>query len=327
MATTWNTWQAQQPAAEKFEQAMKSALAVNRAMENTLVDVVAAYTPWLASFIPASLGYYNVTRVLHFQPWQGWIYAIVVECLGLATVATALKFWSWNQEGNGKRAPLELALLTGIFYLVITLSVNVILDEGTTTVKLVKALASTFSVVGALVVAMRAQQGKAESALAATKAEHAAQLKADEEKQERAEQGRLELAKLERERELETLRIQKEKELETLRLEAEERRKDKEAERNLRKELKLAEINLKVAENAAKVSQNVPESAESFQKVSAGERKFPETFGKWSDWRQLPDEHKQRIATLAPKQVRDEYGLSDKTAGNWVRKAQIWTQK
>ena len=343
MATTWISNKQKEPgAAEWLENKLAGALAVNRAMETALVDVIAAYTPWLAPIIPASIGWYNVQNVLHFLPWQAWVYAIVVECLGLATVSTALKFWSWNQDSSEKRAPFWLALLTALFYLGIVLAVNVLLDEGDPTIKLVKALASSFSVVGALVVAMRSQQARAEQHLEQVKAEVESQRQAFETQRARDEMLRLEMARIESQKELERLKFEREKELETLRLQAEERQKEKEAERNFKKELKLAEINLKVAEAAAKVSKNgsdenknFPKDAETFGKAAEtggklpesfgngqnGGGNFPETFGKFTDWRDVPVEQRQRIAGMPPKQVRLEYGTSEKTSSNWVRNA------
>jgi hypothetical protein len=352
MATTWNDmtgWGEKPSAAKRLEDFLKGALAVNRAMETTLVDVVAAYTPWLASVIPAFLGFENVTRALSFLPWQAWIYAIVVECLGLATVSTTLKFWSWNQDGQGKQAPFWLAVTTALVYLTITLSVNVLLDEGSELVKVVKALMSSLSVVGALVLAMRSQQSKSETQVDDDRLAEEKAKAADQQRWDMARHQAQEDARLAREKELESVRLQHEKELETLRIQAEAQAREKEADRHFRKELKLAEMQLKVAEAQAKVAgnmvdglesgwkvagdaQNFPESGwkvagdaqsfpESFQKVAEGENNFPATFGKWHDWRDLPEEHKKRIAGMTPKQVHREYGVPEKTSSNWARKA------
>ncbi len=299
MATTWNAWgvKAEITAAEKLEKWLKGVLAVNRVMESMLIDVIAAYTPWLAPLIPASIAFDNVQRVLHFAPWQAWLYAAVVECLGLATVATTLRLWNWMQDNqDNRRSAFALAVVTALFYLVIVLGVNVLLDDGDWLVKLVKALASTFSVVGALTVAIRSHQAHVE--LTAESATRQAEKTLADEHQQRL--------------------LEEQSKLETLRLEAQERQKEREAERNFRKEIKLAELQLKLAE---KVSAKVPESGESFGKVAGSENDFPETFGKWDDWRNLPDEHKKRIAGLRPRQVRAEYGVPEKTSGNWVRKA------
>lgn len=297
-----DTWVSPPSTAEKIEKAMKSMLAINRAMETTLIDVVAAYTPWLASLVPAFLGYQNVLRVLHFEVWQAWIYAIVVECLGLATVATTLRLWNWNRF-NQQKSPFFMAILTTLFYLVVVLSVNALLDDGSTMQKVVKALASSLAVVGALTVALRSQQATLERAAD----EHKKQAAIDLEQQVSRQADKEKLN-------LEILKIEKEKEFELARLQAEDGRKEREAERNLRKELKLAEMQLKL-------TNPVVESSESGRKVADMAGKFPETFGKWSDWRQLPAEHKTRIKSMTARQVHDEYGVPDKTSGNWVRKA------
>jgi hypothetical protein len=308
-AIGWNT--PAFPASEKVEKVLREVLAVNRAMESTLVDVIAAYTPWLASVIPASIGFDNVSRVLHFAPWQAWVYAIVVECLGLATVATSLKFWSWNQE-HKRRAPFELALVTGLFYLVIILSVNVLLDDGSALVKLVKALASSLSVAGALIVAMRSQQSRLE------RQADIDQVKLDQDKlgadQRRREEDskQIELAKIAAQKDIYALRMA---------AAAEEKRLAEEHSRNLLHQEKLARIAAKVEETKAKLSQQVSESVTSYEKVPEGEKKFPETFRKWVDWRQVPAEHQRKISGMNLHQVRDEYGTSEKTAGNWIRAA------
>jgi len=302
----WNrgdTWVSPPSTADRIEKWMKSMLAINRAMETTLIDVVAAYTPWLASLVPAFLGYENVRRALHFEIWQALVYAAVVEALGLATVATTLQLWNWNQENKDRRAPFALAMLTAVFYLVIVLLVNVLLDDGNAVQKGVKALASSLAVVGALTVALRSQQSKLVQEAKSLALEAEVERKAEKQRQDENQHLHLE-----------TLRLEKQKELELARLQAEDARKEREAERNLRKELKLAEMQLKLTNPVA-------ESSESGRKVAESGGKFPETFGKWSDWRQLPYEHKTRIASMTARQVHEEYGVPDKTSGNWVRKA------
>jgi hypothetical protein len=304
-------------AARRFERWMKTILEINRAMENTLVDVVAAMTPWIAPLVPAAIGYMNVKQYLGFEPWLAFVYALVVEFLGLATVTTALQFWSWNQEtplaspqiqvqdlGGKGEAPFLLALVTALFYLVITLAVNVILDQGTVTVRVVKALASTFSIVGALTLALRSQQAKRQAAV-------------DEAKAQKLEQSRqtAEQRASEERRQLETLRLANEKEIAQARIVAETQAQERKEARQFRHEEKLAEIAAKVAESQAKVSAQVPESS---QKV-AESKEFPETFGKWSDWRQVPEEQRRRIGGMTIKQVHAEYGVIEKTAGNWIK--------
>jgi hypothetical protein len=295
--------------ARKVEGWMKSILAVNQALENTLVDVVAAFTPWIAPLVPAAIGYDNVRTYLHFDPWLAFVYALVVEFLGLATVTTALQFWSWNQTKSEERqgeAPFLLALSTALFYLAITISVNVLLDEGTTLVKVVKALASTFSIVGALTLALRSQQSKRQAAVDERKAEEASQAQLEAEKLASAERVRLE-----------SLRLEKETELEKFRILEREKAQEREEKRKFLHEEKLAEIAAKLAESQAKVSAQVSVSSGKLSESN----EFPETFGKWTDWRQVPEEHRRRMAGMTIKQVAAEYGVIEKTAGNWIRNA------
>jgi hypothetical protein len=307
------------------------------------VDVIAAFTPWIAPLVPAAIGYANVIKYLDFPIWLAWVYAAVVEFLGLATVTTALQFWSWNQDENGEQAPFNLALSTALFYLTITIAVNVLLDQGDALVKLVKALASTFSIVGALTLALRSQQGKRLEKLAQAQAETFRLTRKEEERCQKEEQKVMEQARKEEERKqkdqqniLELARLEQQKEIERLHIEAEERRKDKELSRKLRHEEKLAEIAAKVSERSQKVSGKFSDGlessesyqkltgkssddGESYQKVSEEQNNFPETFGKFPDWRQLPAEHRKRVGGMSNLQVRAEYGISEKTAGNWIR--------
>lgn len=288
---------------DKVTSALHGLLSINRAMESTLIDVVAAYIPWLGSFIPASIGWVNVQQVLGFTLLQAWIYAIVVEGMGLATVATTLMFWEWNQEQRDKRAPFTLALATALVYLAIVLGVNVLLDDGSPLVKGVKALASSISVVGALLVAMRSQQAKLRVLVENNR-------KFDVDAQAAQDALTVKLA------EIEARKVE-----ERLRLQADEAWKLSEAERNFRKEIKLAEIAAKVSISTAKVSESGRDVSGKFRNDVKVSRNFPETFEKWSDWRKLSEEHKNRIAGMCIRDIRDQYGVSEKTAGNWLRKA------
>lgn len=299
------TWNVHASALEdKVNGLLRGLLVINRAMEGTLIDVVAAYIPWLGSFIPASIGWLNVQQVLGFTLLQAWIYAIVVEGMGLATVATTLMFWEWNQEQrDNKRAPFALALATALVYLAIVLGVNVLLDDGSPLVKGVKALASSISVVGALIVAMRSQQAKLRVLVENNR-------KFDVDAQAAQDALTVKLA------EIEARKVE-----ERLRLQADEAWKLSEAERNFRKEIKLAEIAAKVSISTAKVSESGRDVSGKFRNDVKVSGNFPETFEKWSDWRKLSEEHKNRIAGMCIRDIRDQYGVSEKTAGNWLRKA------
>jgi len=135
---------------------------LTQALESTLVDNVAATIPWMAPIIPAWFAYENMTVVLG-MPWAiSLVGAAVIEFLGLASVSTTFKLWQYN---NSKRkadqnAPVQVAIGTTVFYLVIVLLVNVILDTSPVEARVAKALLSMLSVAGAVVLAIRAQHAR-----------------------------------------------------------------------------------------------------------------------------------------------------------------------
>jgi hypothetical protein len=279
------------------------AQALSHAFEETLVDLVSAYTPWLAPLIPAAIGFENVQTGLGFNPFLAFVYAAVIEFLGLATVTTALEFRAWNIEQSGKRAPLWAAILTAAFYLTITLAVNVVLDAGTTTEKIVKGLASTFSVVGAITLALRSEQAKRVAELQATEA----QVRNDQhEADERTE------------------RLAREAE------EREYQRRAADEERRLKHELKVLKLQNVAQANLQKVAETPLKLA---GKVSEGSNDFPDTYGKWQRWPDVPDEHKRSIAefiqqakvvnisTWKKETARDivtRFGVDERVAYNWI---------
>jgi len=128
-------------------------------METSFVDSVAGTTPWLAPVIPAWMAYHNMTSVMSF-PWGvAFIGALVVECLGMSTVTTAVQFWDWNDKKriSDQAAPVNVALGTAGFYLAIILIVNVLLDMSDWLQCLAKLLLSTLSIIGAVTLAIRSQ--------------------------------------------------------------------------------------------------------------------------------------------------------------------------
>lgn len=68
--------------------------------------------------------------MLEFPTWLGWTNAFVIESLGLASVATAIRFYRNNKtyKSDKERAPFSLAIFVYVFYLVITISLNVVLE-------------------------------------------------------------------------------------------------------------------------------------------------------------------------------------------------------
>jgi pilus assembly protein TadC len=102
--------------------------------------------------------YQNMTGNLGFPTWAALIGGAVVETLGLSSVQTAVTFWSWN-DSKAKatpKAPVFLAILTGLFYLTTVLTVNALLDNAPAVSVLAKALLSSLSVCAGVILALRA---------------------------------------------------------------------------------------------------------------------------------------------------------------------------
>lgn len=98
--------------------------------EVSLINNIAAITPWLAPVAPAYIAWDHMTHVLFFPPIVSIIVAGVVEFLGLSTVITATQFWDWNdsKRQSDQSAPFWIALASAGFYLVIIVTINVLLD-------------------------------------------------------------------------------------------------------------------------------------------------------------------------------------------------------
>jgi hypothetical protein len=130
--------------------------------ERTLVDNLAATAPWLAPLAPAYLAYQAMVDVLRFPIWVAGTVGMTVEVLGISTINTALTFWTWNREKNktDKAAPTWLAVLVSGIYVAVVITVNVLLDAGTTLQKMAKALICSLSVAAAITLALRSQHGR-----------------------------------------------------------------------------------------------------------------------------------------------------------------------
>lgn len=76
---------------------------------------------------------------------------------------------------------------------------------------------------------------------------------------------------------------------------------------------------VKVSETEPKVSTPVSEDK---PKVQKPKDEKPETFGKWKHWTKVPKEERVKIAGMTDvRQVVSTYGLSERTAYNWMHDA------
>lgn len=103
------------------------------------------------------------------------------------------------------------------------------------------------------------------------------------------------------------LRAQHARRLEAKRMEKEIRREERKEARLLKQELKLAEAQGKLPKVSGKVSE-IPDA-------------LPVTFGKWETWRRVPREEQLKIVRMNAGQVVETYGVSERTAYNWLEYA------
>jgi len=149
-----------------------------KAVEYVLVDLASAFTPWLAPVIPAYMVYVSMVGILSFPPWVASVGALVTEFLGLATVYTTLEFWQWNDEKrkSDSNAPFWVALVVGVFYVALVMTLNVMLDPSPWNrqgwlLRAAKAMLSLMSVVGGITIALRSQHRRRLREITETKAE------------------------------------------------------------------------------------------------------------------------------------------------------------
>jgi hypothetical protein len=98
--------------------------------ERAILDFISVFVPWAVPVIPAYLTYWHTLDQMGFPDWVAKTAAFVVEALGLVSVATAIRFWKNNTlyKADREKAPFWLAVIVYVFYIVIVLTVNVLLE-------------------------------------------------------------------------------------------------------------------------------------------------------------------------------------------------------
>lgn len=101
-----------------------------RDTENSFVNFLSAFAPWLAPLIPAYMTFQHAKDTLKFPVVFAWTGALVVEILGFSAVSTYLSFWFYNRRNRAesKRAPIILVIVAFAFYLTLIIFSNVLLD-------------------------------------------------------------------------------------------------------------------------------------------------------------------------------------------------------
>lgn len=131
--------------------------------ERTMLDFVSIFVPWAVPVIPAYLTYYHTVDQMDFPHWVAMTSAFVVEALGLVSVATAIRFWKNNTlyKGEREKAPFWLAVIVYLFYILIVLTVNVLLEveaaQRNAVIILAIGLFTLLSFPASVLIAIRAQ--------------------------------------------------------------------------------------------------------------------------------------------------------------------------
>lgn len=134
--------------------------------EGSIVNFLTAFAPWLAPLAPAYMTFLHMLNYLEFPFVISLALALLVEILGFGTVSTALDFWFHNRKEKAgiKKAPLEVVIGVFIFYLLLILVSNVVIDVSVAYLSIawqkgaiivVKALLTLQTIPGALIVAVR----------------------------------------------------------------------------------------------------------------------------------------------------------------------------
>lgn len=98
--------------------------------ERSFLDLISVIVPYCVPLPVAYLTYFHTTAMMDFPAWLGYTSAFVIEALGLASVSTAIRFYRNNKayKSDKERAPFSLALGVYVFYLVVTITLNVVLE-------------------------------------------------------------------------------------------------------------------------------------------------------------------------------------------------------
>jgi len=134
--------------------------------ERSFLDFLSALVPYFVPIIPAYLTYYHALTEMGFPVWVAMTAAFVVETLGLTSVSTAIRFKQHNKKykTEGNQAPFKLAVFVYIFYIVVVITVNVILEivSGTRGGWIIVSIAlfSLLSFPASVMISIRAEYGE-----------------------------------------------------------------------------------------------------------------------------------------------------------------------
>jgi hypothetical protein len=261
-------------------------------MQITIIDRLALYLPALGGLVPATMTYHNSLTVLGFPIWQAALLGLVVEVIGFVAIATTLDLWEMYQDGLQARMEswdAPKSRLGGQFWVALAGTLVYLF-----VVVAINALLDEGGALEKTTKGLMASFGLLGGLMLALRNQMT------KERAARA-QARTQAAQVEAEARERQLHI-----------EAEER----EFARKLKEERLRQNHEIKLQKLAQKVEETLP-------KVSEPAEKLPETFGKWHDWRKLPESERRVVAALESwEKVAELYGTPEKTSANWLKNAQ-----
>lgn len=133
-----------------------------RETESSIVNFLSAFAPWMAPLAPAYMTFQHAQNSLDFPIFIAAPVAILVEILGFSAVSTFMAFWFFNRKNraDAKKAPIGLVILAFMFYLLLIIFSNVLLDTfpgQEWALIVVRALYTMQTIPAALIVAVRVQ--------------------------------------------------------------------------------------------------------------------------------------------------------------------------
>jgi hypothetical protein len=156
-------------------------------VEKSAVKLIAKISPWLAPLPSAYFVGRSAMVHLDLPLPVAVVVAAIIETLGLSTVHTALWAYDWNahKRKTDPRAPVPLSIALSAAYFVATLGLVVFLEVWPLLATYAPAIFPALAVVGALNLALIAQQEQRETTVRVEKAERRAarQVKRQEERQ------------------------------------------------------------------------------------------------------------------------------------------------
>ncbi len=136
-------------------------------IERNLIKTVAKVAPWLAPFPSAFFVARSAMAHLSVPLPMAVVIAGIVETLGLASVHTWLWLSDWNihKRKSDPTAPVNVAVFLGVIYILATVGLTVVLEVAPGLSTYAPILFPVLAVVGAVNLALIAQQEQREAAV------------------------------------------------------------------------------------------------------------------------------------------------------------------